>query len=254
MTSQIPQIDAFEKANFTAPMGDQDRSFDVYRRGEGAPVVLMQELPGIGQETLLLADKLVEAGFQVVMPHLFGPIGRTSSIGNMTRVFCMRREFSLFSKGETSPIVAWLAALCRLEKDRMGAKGVGVIGMCLTGNFAISLMADDAVLAGVASQPAMPFNSQTALHMSETDVAQISAKLDDVGPMHAYRFDGDALCTATKFDAIGSAFNADRERIKLTTLPGPGHSVFTRHFVDEEGHPTSEALKSVISYFKGQLT
>jgi len=53
----------------------------------GAPVVLIQELPGIGVETLRLADELVAAGFPVVTPHLFGPIGRTQMLRNLVRVF-----------------------------------------------------------------------------------------------------------------------------------------------------------------------
>ena len=100
------------------------------------------------------------AAFRVVLPHLFGPLGRTSMLGNMVRVMCMRREFKLFEKNGTSPVVDWLRALCNDLCQLHGLRGVGVIGMCLTGNFAISMMADDRVLAGVASQPSMPLLDQ----------------------------------------------------------------------------------------------
>ena len=238
---------------FSGPLDGGEKTFEVYVKGDGAPVVLIQELPGIGKETLALADNLINAGFQVHLPHLFGPLGRRSMIGNTFRVFCMRREFSLFSRGKTSPIVNWLTALCRDIKNRTGASGVGAIGMCLTGNIAISLMADDAVLAAVSSQPSLPLQDQNALHMSPEDVAKISARLDTHGPMHAFRFERDTICKAEKFEALDKAFNTDRERIKLTTLPGPGHSVLTVHFVDEDGHPTREALNDVISYFREKL-
>ena len=247
------QISEYDKSHFTAPIGGKDSRFDTYTRGEGPPVIVIQELPGIGQETLHLADELVAAGFTVTLPHLFGPLGKVSMAGNPIRVLCMRREFALFAAGRTSPIVSWLAALARSLKDASGYPGVGTIGMCLTGNFAISLMADEAVLAGVAAQPSMPFFNQKGLHMSEGDVAAIKDRLDTVGPMHAYRFEKDAICQAAKFEALDDAFNADGERIKLTTLPGPGHSVFTLHFVDEEGHPTRAALDETIGYFRERL-
>ncbi|RLB47188.1 MAG: dienelactone hydrolase [Deltaproteobacteria bacterium] len=227
---------------------------DVYERGEGPPVVLIQELPGIGPETLALADRLVAAGHHVTLPHLFGPLGRTAMVGNLARVFCMRQQFRLFAKNESSPVVDWLGALCRDVKTRRDAPGVGVIGMCLTGNFAISLMANESVLAAVASQPAMPFHSQGSLHMTPDEVSAIREGLDDKGPMYALRFEGDSMCTGAKWDALGAAFNdGGTERVRLVTLPGGGHSVLTLDFVDEEGHPTRKALDDVLGYFGERL-
>ena len=227
---------------------------DVYTRGSGPVVVIIQELPGIGPSTLALADRLVAAGFTVVLPHLFGPLGEISLAGNLARVFCMRREFRLFAKNSGGPIVEWLRALCQQTRTKHQVSGVGVIGMCLTGNFAISLMADDAVLAGVASQPSMPIgHAPQALHMSAAEITAARAKLDAVGPMLAYRFAGDKLCKAEKFDSIDATFNDDKQRIKLTTIDGPGHSVLTLDFVAGDGSPTQAALDEVIDYFGGQL-
>lgn len=232
---------------------------DVYERGEGPAVVIMQELPGIGPETLRLADRLIEAGHRVVIPHLFGPLGRLSIAGNTARIFCMRREFSLFARNASSPLVDWLRALCRDVRDRGlaeggEAKGVGVIGMCLTGNFAITLMGEESVLAAVASQPAMPFLSQPSLHMSPEETEAVKKGLDEAGPMYAFRFDRDPLCTHKKFEAISAALNDDEhERVNLVVLPGKGHSVLTIDFVDEEGHPTQKALNSVLDYFGDRL-
>ena len=247
-------LEGYEQRPFTAPLSDGTTvTHDVYSRGsEGPTVVIIQELPGIGPETLALADRFVEQGYFVVLPHLFGPLGKISLLGNLVRVFCMRREFRLFEKNQSSPIVDWLRALCRDLKDHHGATGIGTVGMCLTGNFAISLMVDDTVLAGVASQPSMPFNGQSALHMSTDEVATVRAKLDEVGPMMALRFAGDKICQAEKFQALEQAFNDDKQRIDLTTLPGKGHSVFTLDFV-KGGELTENALKSVFTYFDAQL-
>lgn len=249
----VPQIGAFRKERFTGPLNGSSRRFDVYVRGAGPPVVIMQELPGIGQETLLFADKLVGAGFEVWLPHLFGPLGRTSMGGNLVRVLCMQREFQIFAKHKSSAAVEWMRALCRHVRDVRGVKGVGCVGMCLTGNFALAMIADEAVLAAVASQPSLPVRDETALHMSDAEVAASRTAIDAKGPMRAYRFADDPLCTAARFDTIAKAFNDDRERVILRALPGGGHSVFARDFVDDETGPTAQALKEIIAYFGERL-
>ena len=226
---------------------------DVYSKGSGPVVLIIQELPGIGPETLRLADEFVAEGFTVVLPHLFGPLGKTDLFGNMVRVMCMRREFRLFAQGQTSPVVEWLRSLCQDLRTRHGVDGVAVIGMCLTGNFALSLMADDAVLAAVASQPALPVGSPSGLHMSEADVAAVRQRLDFLDPMLAYRFEGDFQSPAKKFETIDCVFNDDRERVRLRTLPGRKHAVLTLHFVDEAGHPTRQALDEILGYFRKVL-
>ncbi len=255
MSSLPTPISQYQKTSFTHKTSLQDTIVhDIYTLGQGPPIILIQELPGIGKTTLSLADKLVAAGFQVVMPHLFGPLGRTDAIGNLRRVFCMRKEFHLFKSRQSSPIVEWLRALCRQVKEQRGVKGVGVIGMCLTGNFAIALMADEHVLAAVSSQPSMPFLKQRSLHISEEEEQAIKAKLDKEGPMIALRFEKDWMCGAKKFQRIKEVFNTDgKERVRLRVMPGKGHAVLTRDFVGDDKHPTAKALKEVITYFSKVL-
>jgi hypothetical protein len=126
--------------------------------------------------------------------------------------------------------------------------------MCLTGNFAIKLIGDDSVLAAVASQPAMPFFKQGALHMSPDEIIQSRNALEIKGPMRVLRFENDPLCTGEKSNCIHRNFNDDgTTRIEEITLPGKGHSVLTLDFVDEAGHPTREALNNVIQYFDARL-
>jgi dienelactone hydrolase len=247
-------ISAYDHFPFTAPLASgHEVTKDIYVRGAGPPVVLIQELPGIGPETLRLADRLVEAGFRVYLPHLFGPLEQVSLAGNTVRMFCLWREFRVFRRRQSSPIVDWLRALCREVREREGVAGVGVIGMCLTGNFAIALMGDDNVLAAVASQPALPIGDKAALHLSEAEIEATRARIDATAPMLALRFAGDTMVRAERFHCLAETFNTDRERIRLRTLPGEGHAVLTLDFVDEEGHPTREALQEVIAYFSEQL-
>jgi dienelactone hydrolase len=247
-------IGDYEKSVFTASLRNgQVVAHDVYARGQGPVVVVIQELPGIGTATLRLVDSIVASGFRVLLPHLFGPLGRTDTVGNLARIFCMRREFHLFQKNRSSPIVDWLKALCVDTKITSAGEGVGVIGMCLTGNFAMSLMADDSVLAAVASQPSMPFGKAEALHMSEDEIHALKARIDATAPMKAYRFEGDWMCSAEKFEAIEQTLNDGAQRVELKTLPGKGHAVLTEDFVNEAGHPTKEALEEILSYFHQQL-
>ena len=247
-------MQGYSKTEFSTDAVDgKPLKHDVYTKGEGPVVLIIQELPGIGVETLRLADKLQAAGFRVVLPHLFGPLGKLSFVGNIARLFCMRREFSLFERHKTSPVVRWLGALCAALKQQYQQPGIGVIGMCLTGNFAISLMANEAVLAAVASQPSLPLFAPSALHMSEQDIQEIRQGLDEKGAMLAFRFAGDKLCPQAKFDALEAAFNDDRERIRLTNVPGNKHALLTVHFIDAAGSPTDQALQQVLAYFKDKL-
>ena len=256
MTPAATQISDYTKTVFTAETREgRSVSHDIYHRGSGSPVVLIQELPGIGQETLALADRLVDAGHEVVMPHLFGPLGKISIGGNLARVMCMRKEFRLMASNASSPISDWLRLLCREVRDSRSVDGVGVIGMCLTGNFAITLIGDDSVLAAVASQPAMPFFKQRALHMSQTEIAISRQALEAKGPMRVLRFEDDPLSTVEKSDCIHRTFNDDgHERVREIVIPGKGHSVLTLDFVDEAGHPTREALINVLAYFAENLS
>ena len=186
MNHPATPITDYDSAPFSANCSaGQTISHDVYRRGRGAPIIIIQELPGIGPETMRLADEFVEHGFEVILPHLFGPLEKVSISGNLMRVFCMRKEFSLFEANGSSPIVDWLKALCRDVKTRTQTRGVGVIGMCLTGNFAISLMSDESVLAAVSSQPSMPLLKPTKLHMSAAEIGTIRQRIDDTAPIHA---------------------------------------------------------------------
>jgi len=250
------QIEDYAKEQFTHKLKNgKVASHDIYTIGSGDKIVLIiQELPGIGQETLALADRFVDRGYTVVMPHLFGPIGRTATLKNFVQVICMKREFKLLAKNESSPIVDFLSALCSSLKVKYQVNGVAVIGMCLTGNFAISLMANKDVLAGFASQPSMPLFSQNALHLSPKDISNIKTNIDKVGPMHCGRFEKDGLCTQKKFDLLNKTFNHDdKERIIFHELPGKGHAILTIDFINKAGHPTYETLNDIFEYFDEQL-
>lgn len=70
---------------------------------------------------------------------------------------CVSKEFNRFAFREEAPIADWLRALARDAHRSCGGPGVGAIGMCFSGGFALAMMADESVIAPVLSQPSMPF-------------------------------------------------------------------------------------------------
>jgi len=245
-------MQGFAKQRFKAPIAGAPTAFNVYTIGKGPPVIIMQEMPGIGETTIAFAQRLVDAGFEVWLPHWFGPLGKVSRL-NMVRLLCMRREFQVFARRQSSAITDWMRALCKHVAHTRRADRVGLIGMCLSGNFAMTLIAEENVWAAVASQPSLPGRDMSALHMSDTDIAASRAAIDIKGAIRAYRFKDDKLCTNAKFAAIDRAFNDDKVRVVTNVLPGEGHSVFTGHYDDAPGSPTAKAFAEIRDYLTAQL-
>ena len=229
---------------FTAPISTgTEITHDVYVGGEGPPIMILQELPGIGPETLELAQRLNDSGFRVYLPHLFGTFGKTQTGRNFARLFCVRREINMFMKGRQSPVAGWMRALAGHIRDQEGSAGVGVIGMCLTGSFALTLMADDAVLGGVASQPALPIFGGDKLHMSSQDILDARAGMAQKGPGLAMRYAKDNLSPQKLMRSLESAFGENLETIEYA---GKDHSLLTLDFHDP-------AYQRVDTYFKDRF-
>src|SRR5688500_10289965 len=154
-------IDDFERTTFTH--GGKQR--DVFRRGTGPAVIVISEMPGISPKVLEFAGRVADIGCTAVLPHLFGTPGRNpytsvpASLSYTLSSFvpaCISREFTTFATGKTSPVVVWLRALAAHEHRECGGPGVGAVGMCFTGGFALAMATDDRLLAPVLSQPSMP--------------------------------------------------------------------------------------------------
>ena len=241
-----------------------DQAKRVFVAGDGPAVIVMSEMPGITPEVARFARKVRDAGFTVYMPDLFGEAGRPFSAGyvlSSALKVCISKEFHLFSSGDrSSPVVVWLRALAAFAHKERGGKGVGAIGMCLTGNFALSMMVEPSMLAPVLSQPSMPANEPSGLHISPQDLQTVAARLErDNLTVLAYRFAGDRLCPAAKFEALQAALG---DRVQTRTLPDeaarPGtpvkpHSVVTMHLIDEPGEPTRQALDEILAFFAKRL-
>jgi dienelactone hydrolase len=239
----------------------------VYRRGAGPGVVVIAELPGITPEVRSFAERVVDAGFTVFLPSLFGTPNKPLTIPytavEVARV-CIRREFSLFAKRRSSAITDWLRALARSVHAELGGKGIGAIGMCLTGGFALSMMVDPSVMAPVLSQPSLPLgltrSHRTSLHVSDEDLAVIKARVRGGVGVLGLRFSADPICPAERFQRLRDELGDGFEAIEIDSSPGNphsnplvAHSVLTTHLIDRAGHPTREALDRVLEFFRERL-
>ena len=256
---------------YDAVLSDYEKSeFDdgrwkrtVYRRGSGPAVIVMHEMPGLHPEVVTFADRLVEAGLTVYLPVLFGVVGRPAShpAGVLTMVsgMCVRFEFNAWRSGKSSPIVDWLRALARKAHAECGGKGVGAVGMCFTGGFALAMMTEPAVVAPVLSQPSLPLGKTNAagVDASPAEIACAKRRFEDEDlSMIGLRFHGDPFVPPERFETLKREFGDKFEAIELRSedaRPGPlkhAHSVLTLNLA--ETGPTKAAEQRVIAFFKAR--
>ncbi len=242
----------------------------VYTAGGGPAVIVLSEMPGISPQVARFARWVRDAGFTVYMPSLFGRDGAVAAAEEGLAIFrkaCVSAEFRALESNVTSPITSWLRALARLAHQECGGPGVGAIGMCFTGNFALTMMLEPVMLAPVVSQPSLPINDPAGLEIAPDDLAAVKARLDrDDLTVLAYRFAGDRFCTAERFAAYSRALG---DRFVSRVLPdsaanpspppffekivGCPHSVATAHLIDEAGQPTLAARDEILAFFAHRL-
>lgn len=239
-------LPGWERSRFTSG----DVSHDVYRRGSGPGVIVVHEIPGITPPVLRFADEVADAGFTVAMPLLVGKAGKPMSLpytlSSMTRV-CISREFTTWALDRTSPVVAWLRALARSLHGEVGGVGVGAVGMCFSGGFALGMMVDPIMVAPVLSQPSLPFALGKADRKADINLApdarEIVARRAAEGcQVLGLRFTDD-MAVGTRFetlrDLLGDAFVA----IELPSASKRDHSVLTEHRDDASVERVIEFLR-----------
>ena len=241
-------LDGWEPGEFTAA----DMTYSTYRRGSGPGVVVIHEVPGITPLVARFADEVVEAGFTVVMPSLVGTPGKPPSppylASSLTRV-CIAKEFTTFALNQTSPVIAWLRALARNLHDEVGGPGVGAVGMCFSGGFALGMMVDDIMLAPVLSQPSLPLAFGKArgadLNLSPDDEEAVIERAEHGCQVLGLRF--------TEDRAVGDRFTTLREKlgdafiaIERPSAKRSDHSVLTEQRDDP-------SVERVIEFFREKL-
>lgn len=256
----------------------------LFRKGTGPAVIVMTEIPGISPKVADVARRVVDAGMTAVMPHLFGrpgvdpnpdAHGTLATLRYGAEMFvpaCISREFTVLATGKTSPVVDWLRALAAHEHERCGGPGVGAVGMCFTGGFALAMATDDRLLAPVMSQPSLPLTlsvgpwrgpagQRSALDVSaeDLDVIRTRCAAQDLQVM-GLRFKGDRFVPPERFarlrHELGDAFIAveldDDAANPKAEMRNP-HSVLTEHLIDEVGEPTRAALDQVLEFLARRL-
>ncbi len=264
MTAPEADLTGWTVAPFTAA----GFTHDVYRKGEGPGVVLIPEMPGLHPGVLALGNHLVDNGFTVAAPSLFGTPGapgvRPGAVPVMLRG-CVAREFAAFATNADRPVAHYLRALARDLNEKTPGKGVGVIGQCFTGGFALAVAVDDSVLAPVLSQPSLPLpltpkqRRDPGLSEEELQTVEQRAANDGLCAL-GLRFSEDPLVPAERFKTLKARLGDAFEVIEISSKRGNehgfgkmAHSVLTLELREQEDHPTYEARKRVVEFLTQRL-
>ncbi|WP_168075449.1 dienelactone hydrolase family protein [Caulobacter sp. SSI4214] len=237
-------------------------SREVFRIGAGPAVIVIHEVPGLHPGVLEFARDLAAAGLTAFCPSLFGkparPVSRGYAIGEILKNICVRREFSVWKDGRSSPIVDWLRALARQVHEECGGKGVGAVGMCFTGGFALAMMTEPSVVAPVMSQPSLPLKDKGGLDCSASELACAKRRFKDEDlSLMALRFSSDKLVPDARIARLKAEFGDKVEVIELADedaapgVPMAPHSVLTLHLhrsIPDCG--TMRARDQVVAFFR----
>jgi len=252
-----------------APFTGGGHTHDVYRKGTGPGVVLIPEIPGIHPGVLGLGNHLVDNGFTVAMPSLFGEPGKPKTGGYILSSIaraCVAREFAAFATNKQRPVALFLRALARDLNASTPGKGVGVIGQCFTGGFALAAAVDDSVLAPVLSQPSVPLPLGRARRadpgLSESELATVADRCGNDGLCAmGLRFSEDNVVPRERFAALEERLGDAFEVIEIDSSPGNqggfakgAHSVLTDEVREVDGQPAYEARKRVVQFLAERLS
>jgi len=245
--------------------GRRDHAFYVVQP-EGRPrapaVLLLHEFPGISRHLVEFAAGLASE-FLVVVPSIVGRDG-SPSIGGSLAQLCIRREVHLLARNRASPALSWLRGLADEVVAGAAGSAYGVVGMCMTGGFALALAVDPRVRAAVVAQPALPLSrvlrrlplphsgeraADLGLSPADCDALRSRAQADtDRLCVRGYRFRDDWQSPATRMDSMTNLLG--REAIRAVTLAEPrpdAHSTLTG--------PTRnrEAVEEVVAFLRERL-
>lgn len=207
-------------------------SHPTYRQGSGPGVVVVHEIPGITPEVAAFGQEVVDAGFTVVMPSLFGTDGAPTTAGSTAKALgrvCISKEFTKLRTGETTPVAGWLRSLSRELHEELGGPGVGALGMCFTGGFALAMMVDDSVAAPVLCQPSAPFpvtpSRSRDLNLSPGDLDIVKGRCAAGQQVLGLRYRSDPA-VGKRFDTLTTELGDAFIRVEFE---GKGHSTLTVH-------------------------
>ncbi|MCX6590311.1 MAG: dienelactone hydrolase family protein [Acidobacteria bacterium] len=242
----------------------------IYRIGQGPPVLFLHELPGLIPEAVDFARRLSGCGFTVYLPLLFGRAGRSSLIGTLLRTPCRGEEFECFSDTSLGTIVQWTARLTKAISDHH-QRGIAVIGNCLTGAVPLALMANQEaqtlLRACVVAQPALPMGpfgaphgrARMALGLTED---MLSRAAQSGVPVLALRITSDSLVPEECMLGLAARFRGRPfEYVRIEPDPhcphrshgGHTHASLTLAYCDNPASHGRQAFDKVTAFLKKHL-
>ena len=242
---------------------------DCFEKGEGPGVVLIPEIPGLTPEVAAFGEHLVSEGFTVVIPSPFGTPGRPETTGYALGVIarlCVSKEFRCFAANAERPITKYLRAVATDLAARTPGRGVGVIGMCFTGGFALATAVEDVVKAPVLSQPSTPFavsaklRRDPGLSQKELEAVKERTRTDGLCVL-GMRFSNDRMAPAERFVTLRAQLGDAFEVIELDSAPGnpdgygrSAHSVLTRDLREDPPNSAYHARTRTVEFLREHLT
>jgi dienelactone hydrolase len=257
-------LDGLAQGTFSSSTG---RTHELFRAGTGPAVVIIHEVPGLTPRVATFGRAVANRGMTAILPSLFGSPGRPPSnvyaLASMARA-CVSREFTLLATDRSSPVTQYLRELAIHEHASCGGLGVGVVGMCLTGNFALAMSVDPIVVAPIMSQPALPLplgsRRRRALGVTPEDLDVVRGRTDQGLCVMGLRFSEDSKVPVERFaflrETLGDGFlgvEIDSSASNAWGYAQSAHSVLTEDFVDTEGSPTRRALDQVLDFLATRL-
>lgn len=234
------------------------RDWTIYHtKTGGPPILLMHELPGLSIETIELALKLADSPerYRVYLPLFFGRLGETSSLKHMAGLAAKAAgpRWDVCSSNSMGTVADEMHELCGCLAEMGGHTGrkIAVIGSCLTGNLAVSLLSHPSVSCSAACQPAIPFvpcshRRKKSLAMPAERLAAV-AKAAQAGSgkrLIGFRFLGDSKSPVEKFEALHASLGSHFEPWMLapdsSELPAWARHVPASR---DNGHSTLTAAK-----------
>jgi len=241
----VTQLDGWEHSEFTAA----GITHGVFRRGSGPLVIVIHEIPGITPKVRRFAEEVVDRGFTVAMPILIGTPDRPATRGYLASTFakvCVSSEFTTWAVGRTSPIIGWLRALGRSLHAEVGGSGIGAVGMCFSGGFALGMMVDELMQAPVLSQPSLPIavgaDRAGDLNLSPDDLEAVVQRAANGCEVLGLRFTGDRM-VGTRFATLRRLLGAAFIAVELPSSASSEHSVLTEQRDDVSVEKVLEFLE-----------
>ena len=103
----------------------------------------------------------------------------------------------------------WLRALARFAHGACGGPGVGAVGMCFTGGFALAMMTEPSVVAPVLSQPSMPIRggARGSIDVSPAEMACAKRRMvEEDLTLLGLRYKSDAFVPDARFERLRAEF------------------------------------------------